>query len=102
VGLKELADLRAREAFRTVSRSLQVKEFWVTREDAEWFARRLERLGEGPTEIVEVRVASEDLARIPAIDVDSRSARSVEEVDLTWFNGCIVELVLPSSESGDG
>jgi len=34
--------------------------------------------------------------------MDSRPARSVDETELAWFNGCVVEIVLPETEALDG
>jgi hypothetical protein len=81
---------------------MEAKQFWTTREDAERYLGRLERMGLGPNHVVEVRVRTSDIACIAAIVVDSRPARNIDENELTWFNGCVVEIVLPKTEALDG
>jgi hypothetical protein len=102
VGPEELADLRSRHAFRTAPGHTEVKWFWTSREDAERYARQLERIGLGPNDVVEVRVRPADAARMAAVVADSRPARTVDDAQLTWFNECIVQLALPDPEPRNG
>ncbi len=81
---------------------MEAKQFWTALEDAERYLGRLERMGLGPNHLVEARVLATDLACIASIVVDSRPARSVDETELAWFNGCVVEIVLPETEALDG
>ncbi|MCW3019055.1 MAG: hypothetical protein JWN10_1363 [Solirubrobacterales bacterium] len=94
--------MRLDKAFRTAAGHLEAEQFWTALEDAERYLGRLERMGLGPNHIVEVRVLATDFACIAAIVVDSRPARSVDESELAWFNGCVVDIVLPERESPDG
>jgi hypothetical protein len=102
VSPQELADLRSERVFRTTPGHIEAKQFWTDPEDAERYLRRLERMGLGPNHVVEVRIRAADLARVASIYVDSRPARCVDEADLTWFNECVVNIVLPETEALDG
>jgi hypothetical protein len=95
----ELEDLRAVKALRTTERSIEGKLFWTTKEDAERFERLLqERLGIGPSWIVEVHVENQVLERLSVQRTDGRVSRLVHEDDLPWFNGVVNEFVIPDSE----
>ena len=92
----ELRDLRERKSFRTVPNSLEAKQYWLSRGDAERFRRLLEqRLGIAPTYVVEVVLREDDVARLHPSIVDGRPARTVQYDDLAWFNGSIEQLLLP-------
>lgn len=95
VGPNELADIAARGSFRTVEGQLEVKQFWTTREDAERFMRLLARVDPKHRQVVEVRLAEDELTRIARLTLDSRPAYSVEDEQLDWFNEA-VEIILPA------
>ena len=49
--------------------------------------------------IVEVRLDSKALGRIPAAIMDSMAARIVDLERLPWFNDCIEDLEIPEMET---
>lgn len=102
VSSAELSDLRSDGLFRTAPGHMEAKQFWTDPEDAERYLGRLERMGLGPNHVVEVRVLATALARIAAMVVDSRPARTIDETELAWFNGCVVDIILPETEALDG
>lgn len=100
---EELQDFLDRRSLRTVPASIEGKLFWTTREDAERFARLLlARCGIGPSWVVEVRVRPAVLQRLAPLTIDGRPARFVDEKDLDWFNGVVMDLVVPSFEQYGG
>lgn len=102
VGSDELQDLSASQTFRTVPGSLEAKLFWTTRRDAERFARLLAaRFGIRPTWVVEALVEPAALGRLQLLPMDGRPVRVVAKEDLDWFNGVVVDLVIPN-EDADG
>lgn len=79
---------------------MEGKWFWTTREDAERFARFLARISIGPMWIVEARGAEAISERLASRVTDGRPARYVEQSDLDWFNGLLMDLVLLSPAPG--
>lgn len=94
----ELQDLEARRLFRTIRGSIEGKLFWTTRDDAERFARLLARDGIGPSRVVEARVAAVVQERLTSLSTDGRPARYIEQASLDWFNGLVMDLVMPRDE----
>lgn len=55
----------------------------------------------GPSWIVEARVDAAVVERLTALTTDARPAFFVDDADLDWFNGVLMELVVPSAELDD-
>lgn len=71
--------------------------------NAERFARLLlARCGIGPSWVVEIRVRPAVLHRLAPLTTDGRAARFVDEKDLDWFNGVVMDSVVPSFEQYGG
>jgi hypothetical protein len=90
----ELEDIRDSGQLRTTSATLEVKLLWTSRTDAERFGRLLGRQGIGPSWVVEVRAPTIILEQLPALTMDGRPTRVVEQGRLAWFNEH-VEVLLP-------
>lgn len=99
---EELKDITSFGGFRTVANSMEGKLFWTTRDDAERLDRLWMRQEIGPSSIVEVRVPPAVLSELLHLRVDQRPARFVDEDQLDWFNGSLMELVLPPTATQGG
>lgn len=94
----EFVDLVDRRSFRTIRGSIEGKLFWTTREDAERFARLLARSAIGPSWIVEARIPVAVQERLVSLMTDGRPAIWVDETSLDWFNGLVMDLLIPRDE----